>query len=276
MNEPRVYKQPLFGVFLSAIMMMFSCGIIFFVSNTLADVWFIIPILGLFGIAFLISLFSYTSKVTITDDEITSSYLFIPKTLRWTEITHVSGRGNRIKLHSEDTTVSINPRLPDYEEIIRTIGEKRADLFQLNEENQEISRSFLSFILNFLFGGSIIIFAMYFYFFINEARDAISALLIAGLGAMLIGSNLFAVQKIILQGNTMQVKYLLRQTEIKAEEITSVFYGFTQGRRGGKSYYVQISYKENQNFRLSGVNPSLPIAYLVLKNWHKKYSNKFF
>jgi len=273
MNEPRVYKQPLFGVFLSAIMMMFSCGIIFFVSNTLTDLWFIIPILGLFGIAFLISLFSYTSKVTITDDEITSSYLFIPKTLRWTEINRASGTGSGIKLHSEDTTVSISSRLPGVEEIIEIIGQKRADIFS-HQEFSEMRRGLFSYLgffaIGLLFAGIIIAFFMMSDF---SSDSLLSAAFIAFFLIFFMWTFLSSPQSLTIENNNLQVKYLLGEKNFSANDVASIFFAHTRTRRGGKQYFISLNSKDGKNIRISGLNIGLPVAYLVLKNWHKKFAN---
>lgn len=272
MNEPRVYKQPLFGIFLSAVMLMFSCGILFFVSEALTDLWFMIPILGLFGIAFLISLFSYTSKVTITDDEITSSYLFIPKTLRWTEINRASGSGSGIKLHSDDTTVSINSRLPGVEEIIETIGQKRADLFS-PQEFSEMRRglgSYLGFfVITLLFGGIGV-----FYFSIADfSSDSLFSMgFIALFLIFFMGTFLASPQSLTIENNNLQIKYLLGEKNFSANDVSSVFLSHTRTRRGGKQYFISLNSKDGKNIRISGLNIGLPVAYLVLKNWHKKYS----
>ena len=276
MNEPRVYKQPVFGVFLAVFMLLFAGAIIFFTLDNfdINILWFLIPILGLFGLIFLSALFSFTSKVIITDDDITSQVLFIPKTLKWGEISHVSGRGNSIKLHNYDgdITVSPNSRIPSYPEIIEIIGEKRPDLFKLTEDNSEMSRGLFSNLFGALVGISLIFLGIFIYFVV-DSTDIFPIIMTAIAGVFFLGTSLTAVQKVTLQGNTMLVKYIFSQKEIKAEEIRNIFYGFTQTRRGGKNYFVQISYGNNQNFRISGVNLSLPIAYLVLKNWHKQYIN---
>jgi hypothetical protein len=66
------------------------------------------------------------------------------KTLRWTEIARVSGRGYGIKLHNFDEDVTVAPmyRLPGYEEVIEWIGRKRPDLFGA-QEFSEMKRGYL-------------------------------------------------------------------------------------------------------------------------------------
>jgi hypothetical protein len=273
MNEPRVYKQPLFGIFLSAMMLIFSCGVIFFVSESLIDFWFIIPILGVFGIAFLISLFSYTSKVTITDDEITCAYLFIPKTVRWTEINRASGTGNGIKLHSDDTTISIRSRLPGIEEIIETIGQKRADLFspqEFSEMRRGLGSYFGFLVIALLFVG---IGVLYFSVADFSSDSLLSMAFIAFFLIFFMWTFLASPQSLTIENNNLQIKYLLGEKNFSADEIRSIFFTFTRSRRGGKQYFIALNSKDGKNIRISGLNIGLPVAYLVLKNWHKKYIN---
>lgn len=273
MNEPRVYKQPIFGIILSAVMLTFSCGIIFFVANSLTDVWFIFPILGLFAIAFLISLFSFTSKVTISDDEITSSYLFIPKMLRWTEITRASGTGNGIKLHGEDTTVSISSRLPGFEEIIETIGQKRADLFspqEFSEMRRGLGSYLVFFVIGFLFVGIIIGFFMMADF---SSDSLLSVAFIAFFLIFFMWTFLASPQSLTIENNNLQIKYLLSEKNFLANDVASIYLSHTRTRKGGKQYFISLNSRDGKNIRISGLNIGLPVAYLVLKNWHKKYSS---
>ncbi|KXK15062.1 MAG: hypothetical protein UZ14_CFX002000772 [Chloroflexi bacterium OLB14] len=52
------------------------------------------------------------------------------------------------------------------------------------------------------------------------------------------------------------------------------FLTYTRSRRGGKRYYIAITTRDNKQTRISNMNVGLPVIYLVLKNWHKKYALK--
>jgi hypothetical protein len=269
MKEPRVFKQSSFAIFFILIVFIFILGVFFFVMNT-SDSLFLIPFLGIFVIMFLVITISLFSKVTISDDEISSQGILGAKTLKWTEIHRVSGRGTMIRLHNfdEDITVSIGSRMPGFQEIVEIIGEKRVDLFKPNE-HQEMSRSWL-YMLSFIISGGTLIAAAGFVYFTVDTLDWFTPLIVALVGLFIIVSGLFAPQSVSLQDDELQVKYLFSQKMIQKKEISAIHLSYTQGRNGRKNYFIQINYSGNKSIRLNGLNPSLPVAYLVLKNWHKK------
>lgn len=271
MNEPRVYKNSPATLILVAVFF-----IIMIASITVGAVIdpIVMILVGGFGLlVFLIVFLNVSSKATLSEDEITSQNILGARTLRWTEITNASGSGSGIKLNNEDTTVSLNPQLPGYEEIIEIIGQKRADLFSI-QEHSEMRRGLGSYLFSFF------IFLMFagigvFYFSIADfSSDSLFSLgFIALFLIIFLWSFLASPNSLTLENNNLQVKYLLGEKNFSADEIRSVFFTFTRSRRGGKRYYVAISAKNGKNINLSGLNISLPVAYLVLKNWHKKYTN---
>jgi hypothetical protein len=270
MNEPRVYKNSPATLILIAVFF-----IILVVSITVGAVLDPISmfLIGGFGIlVFLIVFLNVSSKVTITDDEITSQNILGAKTLRWTEITRASGTGFGIKLHNDETTVSINPRLPGYEEIIEIIGQKRADLFS-TQEHSEMRRGFASYFGFFLIG---LLFAGMIFAFITVGDFSSESILSFGVIAFFLLVFLWiffsSPQSLTLENNNIQVKYLLGEKNVSASDVAGIFFTFTRSRRGGKRYYIAIRLKSGKNVNLSGLNIGLPVAYLVLKNWQRKFS----
>jgi hypothetical protein len=67
----------------------------------------------------------------------------------------------------------------------------------------------------------------------------------------------------------MSIKYFLSEKTLLADEIQSVQFTF-QRSRNGKIYFVLLHLVNRKSVRISGLNPSLPVVYLVLKNWHKQ------
>jgi hypothetical protein len=78
-------------------------------------------------------------------------------------------------------------------------------------------------------------------------------------------------QSLMLEGKSLFVKYLFSEKKLLADEIASVELRFTQ-TRNGKNYFVLLAQTNKKSLRILGLKPSLPIAYLVLKNWHKMNS----
>ncbi|HNE69317.1 MAG TPA: hypothetical protein PLE39_13115, partial [Anaerolineales bacterium] len=128
MNEPRVYKHsPIQFIILIVVMGFVFVAMFFNLDWNTPSILFPISLIILIAVA---GLAAATQKTILSDDEISSQSLFGMKTLRWSEITRVSGRGYVIKLHNfdGDVTVAPSPNLPRYEEVIEIIGNKRPDL----------------------------------------------------------------------------------------------------------------------------------------------------
>jgi hypothetical protein len=269
MNEPRVYKHSAWNlILLSAI---FGILFVVFLIQLLNGDWTTtLPILLVFGVIFSISLFSITSKTVISEDEISAQNILGTKTLRWSEINRVSGRGFSIKLHNfdGDMTVAPNSQLPGYEEVIEMIGAKRPDLFN-PQEYGEMSKSWMDTLLLPIFGLLAIGFGIF--IFIDSDGFIFPVLIAFIVGFAFIGMTLAAPQAVSIQGNSIVVGYLFNQKTLRADEIASVSLNFTK-TRNGKNYFVAINPKSGKTIRISGLSPSLPVAYLVLKNWHKKNS----
>jgi hypothetical protein len=268
-NEPKVYKNSLGTILLTSfVFLMVIVGIA--VGAAVIDLTTML-LLGCFSLVVFPMLFlPMLSKAIVSDDEITAQNLFIPKTVRWTEIRNVSGSGKGIKLHSEDATVSINTQLPGYEEIIETIGEKRPDLFS-TQEFGTIRRGVLSYLGTFL--GTIAFVAVIILYISTGSSDFVTLLIILGFLGFFLWSFFTEPQVFTFENNNLLIKYLFSEKKIAANEITGIFFTYTHSRRGGKSYYVAINLKEEKQIRVSGLGVSLPVAYLVLKTWHKKFAS---
>ena len=135
LNEPRIYRQSVIQIGLFVLVF----GILGFVLLTtigLTNYLVLIPFAGVLGIIFLVTLYSMTKKTILSDDEISTQTILGSKSLRWSEISRISGRGYTIKLHNfdGDVTVAPTPQLPGYEEIVDWIGIKRPEL-----DKQDIS-----------------------------------------------------------------------------------------------------------------------------------------
>lgn len=273
MNEPRVYKNsPAVLVVIVVLFLVLIGGIVF--SAGVEETTFILPIaafgLFIFGLIFVAN----SAKVTLTDDDITAQNIFGSRTLRWTEIHRVSGRGYEIKLHNYDGDVTVHPSsgLPGYEQIVDFIGAKRPDLFS-SQEFGEMRRGFLpfvmmAFVILLILGGMMAVF-----FAIMDSPSDVSLPTLMPLAifffiAVMIGGMALSIPRMVsLEGNSVNLKYLFSEKTLRADEIKFVQLGYTQSRNG-KHYYVALHQTNGKQIRLSGLGISMPIAYLVLKNWH--------
>jgi hypothetical protein len=231
--------------------------------------WYIMGPFGLaFGIILLTVIFSATSKTIITDDEISTQNLFGKKTLRWSEVNHISGWGYAIKLQDMDRylTVAPSPQLPGYSEIIEWVGIKRPDLFNPMEYS-EMSRSLGTTALLPMVGLGMIGLGGFAYTQAQDTFFTFIILVIIGLG--FIAMTFTAAQSIAIQGNSITIRYLLKEKTLSVNDVRSIDFRFTQ-TRNGKNYYIALNLADRKIIRLSGLKPNLPTAYLVLKNWHAK------
>ena len=278
MNEPRIYKHS----FALTVIILVMLVLIFAALSFGGDWNGVTSLIALSIFVLIITIFvvTMTQKTIISDDEISSQSLFGIKTLHWSEITRVSGRGDSIKLHNfdGDVTVAPSPGLPRYEEVIEIIGNKRPDLFNPREYDELKSGSFfllagLAFLVLFL---SMIAGVGYFlYSSPDTARlgSVIFAPLIVLFIVMVVfaGTIAFRPRSLTLDGKSMTIKYLFREKTLLADEIRSVQFAYQQSRNG-KIFFVLLHLVNRKSLRLSGLNPNLPVVYLVLKNWHQQNS----
>ena len=145
------------------------------------------------------------------------------------------------------------------------IGAKRPDLF--NPVNYDVmSRNWLNSLL-FLTGGVLIIGVGFFlYLDSNETLMPIVFLAVVCLGFL--ASIFMSVLSLKLDGSLLTIRYLLGKSELRPEDVHSIGLNVTQ-TRSGKNYHIVMFTKNNRTIRFSGIGPSLPVVYLVLKNWHQ-------
>jgi len=250
-------------------------GVCFTLGVGLQSLWLTVPFVLLLGGLFVYTVFTYTAKTIVSEEEITTQTLLGSKTLRWTEVHRVSGRGYGIKLHNFDEDVTVAPmyRLPGYEEVIEWIGRKRPDLFGA-QEFSEMRRGLWQ-----VFGSLIAITAVFgmagAFLWASDpealtSTDTIFPLIFLVIIIFAIGISLLSTPKsIALEGGTLRLHYLLNEKTILANEVVSIHYTYTQ-TRNGKRYFIAINLADRKTVRISGLSIGLPIVYLVLKNWHAR------
>lgn len=273
MKEPRVYKtSPILLVFIG-LLFLFFIGILLFAIGP-NSVGFMIPVgvfsLFLFGAAFI----SMASKTIVSDDEIAVQGLLGTKSINWANVGRVSGWGYAMKLHSrdDDVTLSISPRLPGYQEVIEFVGSKRPDLFSVQEYGsmKRGITQYLAVLLGLLMMGGVAV--VYIVAIMSNEQTITSSsfmplLIIAVFALIMIVTTLSGPHSINLEGNSVNLKYLFSEKSFQSNEIANIQLSFTQSRNG-RHYFIALNLLSRKTIRISGLGMSLPIAYLVLKNWH--------
>ena len=147
------------------------------------------------------------------------------------------------------------------------IGAKRPDLFN-PAEYSVMSRNWLSNLWFLVMGMLFIGVGIFIYFEASETATMMPIIFLAVIGLTFIGSILMSVLSLRLDGSSLTIRYLLGQTVLKPEEVRSVGLNVTQ-TRNGKRYNILMFTNRGRTIRFSGIRPSLPIVYLVLKNWQQ-------
>lgn len=86
---------------------------------------------------------------------------------------------------------------------------------------------------------------------------------------------LSAPQYISMEGNTLMIKYLLKETSYHADEIASVDLNY-QRTRNGRIYFTKLTLKNKKNLTITGMKVGASVTYLVLKEWHKRQTDARF
>jgi hypothetical protein len=269
MNEPRVYKHSNGRLLLVIIVFaLILAGLFYWLTQDMMAI--AVPAAVIIFFILIASILSLRSQTIITDDDISTKSIFGTKTLKWTEINRVSGRGYAIKLHNfdGDVTIAPSPQLPGYAEVIGIIGSKRPDLFN-PAENNVLSRGVLS-ILAFLIMSAVYV-GMSIFLYLDSSNNLLTLGFIGFFGLMVLVFMFLSVISVRMEGRTLTISYLLSKTVLKAEEIRTIGLNVTQTRYG-KNYSIFMFTTGNRSIRFSGVGPSLPITYLVLKNWQMNNS----
>jgi hypothetical protein len=271
MNNPRVYKNSPFLFVLLFLMFVLILVAVFFAAGDVDSSSFIV--MGLFALVFvflfIFLVFRAASQTIISDDEISTKNLLGTKSLRWNEISRVSGNGYAIKLHNfdGDVTVAPSPQLSGYNEVVDQIGVKRPDLFNPLEYG-EMKKNWLGAIFFSLIG--LLLFIGFGVFVLTQANDILFPFLVfVVFGAIAVITVFVTPQSISIQGHSIVVGYLFNQKTFSADEIAAIDLRYTQ-TRNGKNYFVAITLKNGNTIRVSGLSPSLPVVYLVLNIWHRK------
>jgi hypothetical protein len=266
--EPRTYRYSTFRLVLLIILLVLL-GVVPYMILGGNNSLYVLVSFAFIGLLMLFSIYSLTRSTSISNDGISVRSLLGERSLNWSEIGSVSGRGNAIRLHNRDgdVTVAPSPQLPGYAEVIEIIGAKRPDLFNPVEYNA-MSRNWLGSLWFLVIGMILIGIGIYLYFDSSATETMMPLIFLAVVGLAFIASIFMSVLSLKLDGSSLTIRYLLGQTVLKPEEVGSIGLDVRQ-TRNGKSYHVFLLTNRNRTIRFSGIGPSLPIVYLVLKNWHQ-------
>lgn len=230
-------------------------------------------LMTLAGIAFMIVLLYATSSVRISDEEITTSRLLGSKSLRWSEIAHVSVRGQALRLHDHDgdLILSIDSQLDGYKEILDIVFSKRPDLFE-EGENTVMSSGWLGNLLAVGF-GLLIVAVSVLLFSVSEEFEKIYSVIFFAVGVYFIVYWFLSPKSIALEDRTLLVMYFFREVSYPAEEIRFISLE-KRKTKNGYVYFVQINLESGKKIELPGFTQGAALTYQILKRWHEKATSK--
>lgn len=224
------------------------------------------------GFIMIVVLFFATSSITISLDEITTTRLFVSKSLRWSEIGRISMRGETLRLHNrdEDITLTLDSQLDDYNEVLDIVFGRRPDLFDASENNV-LSGSWLRNVV--LLGTSLVVITISIILvFLLEGFDKIFSLPLFMLGIYIMWSWFSAPRRITLEGKNLIVGYLLEEASYSADEISSISYKRKRKPKSGYINYVQINLRAGECIQFSLFEHGNAFAHQILKRWQQKIS----
>lgn len=266
LSEPRTYRYSILRIVLLVILLgLLGVGSILVLGG--GYLLYALIILFFIGLILVVSVFSLSRSTTISNEGISVRSLLGEKSLHWNEIDSVSGRRNSIRLHDRDGDVTVNPspHLPGYTEVIDFIGVKRPDLFD-PAKYSVMSRNWLNSLLALVMG--LLFLGVGIYLYLQTDNTLMSVLFLGFVALVFFVSIFWSVLSLKIDGPTLTVRYLLSRAVFNVNEVGAVGLEVRQTRYG-KSYHVFFFARNRTTVRFSGIEPSLPVVYLVLKNWQQ-------
>lgn len=253
-----------FGKIALAVLVVLFFGYLAFASGEL-DPFLLLAV----SFGFVVILFYATGRVKISNDGITIGRLLGSKSLRWSEIARVSVRGQALRLHNfeENLTLTIDPQLEGYKDIVDIIFRKRPDLLD-REEQTVMSSSWLGNI--FAVGIGLFMIAMSILLaFVFKDVDRIVVLIFFAAGAFILANWFLSPKRLELVGRNLILGYLFKQVSYPAEDIDSITLE-RRSTRSGYVYFVQINLKSGKKIKPPISQPGNALTYQILKSWHEK------
>jgi len=265
-SKGRVFRHSFGKLALMSLGVVLFIFLAYFLRN--ANYFFVVVVI--FVVSLIVFLLYITSSVKISNEGITTYRLLSSKSLKWSEIGHVSTRGQSLKLHDRDEniTLSLDSQLEGYIEILDVIFKKRPDLFDVGENNI-MSCGLLNNITVVGFGLLVIAASVFLYLVAEEVLETMGALILFVIGSYTIVNWFLGSRGIALESRSLLVMYLFKEISYSVDDISSVS---LEKRRmnDGYVYFVRINLKSGRPFRLSTFKQGHILTYQILKRWHEK------
>lgn len=274
LSEPQSYglnKILLARLAIALVILFFSN---FFAINKLSVVWVASFLLLLFY-----SLFSFTYKIVVSDEAISSMYLFRDKTVGWDEIVEIRPKNGGLSLIASNTNaeVYVNPQLDRYLDVVNLIQAKRPDLWRMNDMivfHQSMVSSLVLLMLGsalpLVFGYPMIRDAF------DDSRNLMLLLVMLSMSVFMIWKSVSRIYKLSLMGNVLVAQYFFWKQEFDVTEVASVTLETELWDRAGVYYPVRIHLADGNTLNLQNVKEGNLVLENAIKLWLEKYKANFY
>ncbi len=269
----KTFRNSFGGIFDLALRFLFFSFPTAFVFFSPTEIYFRVFV-GVIWIALAFAvvrfLFFFTKWIKVTDEEIIIQSLIGKKSLRWTEVEHVSVQGEYLRLHGRDGSaiLSIGSQMNGYAELLDLLFKNHSKLFKTLESEfislWKYSELFALLFVLFLLGVGA-------YSFLES--DWFLGILLFGLGTFALFSWPKAPRIVTWLDDKIIVTYPFRETFYSARWIDSITLGETRSW-GQVSHFVKINPKMGNSISLSAFPHNGLLAYRSLQHWHKRELEK--
>lgn len=262
-NE-KVFRRPFGGLLLILLGVLVSGYVAFTVDEANYFFFFLASLMLVNALLYV------TSTVKISELDITASKLTGSRSVKWSEIAHVSTRGQTLQLHHRDNdlVLSIDPQLVEYTRILDIVFSKRADL--IDERETTFSTTWLYDLATLAFGSLITILSVFLFLGAKGFERFLAVILLA---AGIYGIVIWVLypRGIILENKRISVRYLFKEVFYSVDDIGSITLEKVT-TKDGYSYFVQINLTSGKKIKLPTFKQGFVVAYQIIKRWHMKAS----
>ena len=232
--------------------------------------------LVLFSLVSLVLFIPFTYKLTISEESISSRNLFRTQVLRWSEITEFRSKSGGVILANSDRTVNVivKAQIENYPDVIKIIQQNSPNLWAL-QNKAEFHQSILESVFMLIIGMGAVYFVVFSIFSKGFFQDDLLATFVTLVVSIyIIWLGLSRVSKLIVEGDTLVVKYLLWEKQYHVSEIEAV--ALEQKMvKGHVRYPVHIKLGSGKQVIIDKSREGNPILLSAIEEWLNTHKGHF-
>jgi hypothetical protein len=189
--------------------------------------------------------------------------------LRWVDIARAESGTFNPGLHLTDyprqTKISIDTWVSNYEQLIEQIPQARPDLWNATGTTKFRRSPWLTAI-GILAALAFIGFGISGLF----KSQIIAAIVLAGLGMLILYLTLRLPQQVCLESSSLRVKYFFGERIVPAKDIVNISIKVERDAQGGSGASANISLKDGKRIEFAGFNVGAPTLANTLRSWWER------